>query len=537
MGAVLVLVADNIYNCDDENINGEPCQYSPPVLVDDGTAEDIMIPTILMPKADANSIKQELAKGTIVQVEFTFSIPNTQNVVEYELWTTPWETTSSDFIESFAVVATALGSQARFTPHLKITNGTNAYCVGEDGENLCSNLCVNGGRYCADPHGEINGATIVVESLRSLCVWKLYGERNGIGAEWWGYTHYIQSFCWAPSNFGNPICVQGAFDQVGINTTAVNLCMEESGGTTEPTKNYLLDSELAADDDFNCIVDGVAVPSAFVNDEPLAGALSGHNILSAICAGFPQEMPLPTICEQCMHCQSDLVDCAQNGSCQDTNSPIDSLFLQPAMELPNPVQPITEPLLNPLEQPTTESEQGTVISTTENVPPIAESALSGSPIHASPTLTSQNQTFAPDTIDATEPKIADQLGESSSALTETYHNQTTAPNAVVGALDQTTISVSAHHNPVHDGTAETEAVGQVEESPSEDYPSFTGNVTSQNGSAAAPPIASSDFNGSGVLAAVAGIAGVVGIIWCWYCRSRPHEAPVGLHGMRRMEVV
>ena len=64
-----------------------------------------------------------------------------------------------------------------------------------DGENQCfSNLCTNNGRYCAlDPDNDlddgISGADVIKENCPyDVSVWKVYGEDDGVGAQWWDYV-------------------------------------------------------------------------------------------------------------------------------------------------------------------------------------------------------------------------------------------------------------------------------------------------------------------------------------------------------------
>merc|ERR1719246_79241 len=130
-------------------------------------------------KQDSDVLIANLKENEILQVEMAWSLPAPD---EHD----------KDFITSFKAAAVALGKRAYFTPHQYLYDGVQTNCVDDKGGNQCYNLCTNSGRYCAtDPDGDlkrgISGADVVVESLRRLCIWKEYGEEDGIGVQWWDY--------------------------------------------------------------------------------------------------------------------------------------------------------------------------------------------------------------------------------------------------------------------------------------------------------------------------------------------------------------
>ena len=155
-------------------------------MADDGSGNDISIPSFLMFKQDADLVKAEMMANHAVRIEMSWSLPSPDDRVEYELWTTPTDIISRDFIRTFKEAAVALGSRAYFTPQMYIYDGIRSGCQGFDGENECYNLCTNNGRYCAtDPDNDldngISGADVVEESLRRMCIWQHYGEDDAPG--------------------------------------------------------------------------------------------------------------------------------------------------------------------------------------------------------------------------------------------------------------------------------------------------------------------------------------------------------------------
>jgi hypothetical protein len=191
-GAAAVLIADSSCLCTDhECINATGvtnCEVAEPIMADDGSGADISIPSFLIFKHDADSIRSTLKDNQQVRIEMKFSVPAPDSRVEYDLWTSPTDVLSKDILKTFQRAAVALGKDAFFTPQEYVMDGVKAGCQGDDGEDICMNLCTNSGRYCSlDPDESLSrgasGADVVAESLRRLCLWDVYGK-DGVGAIW-----------------------------------------------------------------------------------------------------------------------------------------------------------------------------------------------------------------------------------------------------------------------------------------------------------------------------------------------------------------
>merc|ERR1712079_185451 len=101
---------------------------------------------MLMFKQDADRIKVELEKGGLVRAKLEWSVPNPDDHVEYDLWTTVSDKKGIGFMKQWLDAVAALGDRASFTPHYYIYDGLAAMCRDDFGNDLCYTLCTNKGR-------------------------------------------------------------------------------------------------------------------------------------------------------------------------------------------------------------------------------------------------------------------------------------------------------------------------------------------------------------------------------------------------------
>ncbi len=314
-GAAAVVIADNICQCSHEKIctpeaNTE-CEQHEPIMADDGSGYDVTIPSVLMFKQDADPLKESLVHKKVVRLELTWSLPNPDDHVEWDLWTSPTDYVSAEFKHEFKSAIEALGERASFTPHMYIYDGLNAECRDKEGNNQCFNLCTNSGRYCAaDPDNDlefgISGADVVTESMRRLCIWQLYGN-DGVGLEWWDYVKNFIDKCDTSSDFMNEECVKEVMSEMDMDYDMVEQCIYNHGGLKDDGINDVLDQQLN-DKDSNGIV---VMPVAYINGVAVRGALEYATIFKAICAGYASGKE-PSICTKCANCK-DEKECVENG--------------------------------------------------------------------------------------------------------------------------------------------------------------------------------------------------------------------------------
>lgn len=324
VGAAAVIVADNTCLCDAE---GEaetqchsdpnaplPCQARSPIMADDGSGADITIPSFLMHKQDADKVKAEVMANHVVQIEMAWATPAPDDRVEYDLWSLPNNAISKNFVTTFRSAAKALDKHAYFTPHQFFYDGLMFNCQGKSGENACHTLCTNNGRYCAtDPDDDldsgISGADVVTEILRRICIYKHYGEEDGIAENYWKYMEKFSDRCEDPDFFKNEDCLNDVYKHAEIDGGVIEQCMKDSGGLEGDVSNSFLDKELQAKKDSGVVV----IPAVYVNNAVMRGALTSANVFRAICSGF-LEGTEPDICKACVaSADQDIIKCTEDG--------------------------------------------------------------------------------------------------------------------------------------------------------------------------------------------------------------------------------
>ena len=275
------------------------CESAEPIMADDGSGSDISIPSMLLFRSDSEKIKMRLKENETIVIQMSWNLPSPDDRVEYDLWSVPSDVTSNQFLSKWKSFAIALGTHAYFTPHYYIYDGIKSGCVGSNGENICYSLCTNNGRYCStDPdndldHG-ISGADVVTESLRRMCIWKKYGEPDGIGNQFWDYITFFERECNNPDFFSSSTCIRRALSIASMNERAIDQCMHDSGGLEGGSNNFLFDASIQAQNQQGVVI----LPTMYVNKYQVMGALKIANTFEAICSGYAGGSS-PDVCKKC----------------------------------------------------------------------------------------------------------------------------------------------------------------------------------------------------------------------------------------------
>ena len=319
LGASAVVIADNQCVCDDVTCTsehpGETCQSTFPVISGDGSENDISIPSFLLNRHDASVLIEELRGNHPMQMQLSWGWKSKKRV-EYSIWSGPHESHGAELVQNLKHIAVALGSDAVFTPHMNVHSGKRYRCYRS--MLACQNMCSIGARYCESsfvlPFKEkeiiIDATKTLEESLRRLCIWKHYGEADGVGVPWWNYIEIFNTNCRNHfRTFSDYGCIGDAFKHAQIDTDTIEDCMTEYGSIIESDRaNPLFDAELKAKETYGV----VSVPSVLINGVLMKGPLNTRTIFYALCDAFPYDAHYPDVCQRCRW-SDGLEACIGNG--------------------------------------------------------------------------------------------------------------------------------------------------------------------------------------------------------------------------------
>ena len=130
-GMKMTVIADNKEE-DTENL----------IMADDGSGHSINIPSFIIPKKDADKIKEALTK-TSIYIKAECEMVHPDNRVEYELWYSTILDLNPMLLDSMNKYQNLLSSNALFTP--RILSYSCDYCS----DSVKEENCLVNGKYCA----------------------------------------------------------------------------------------------------------------------------------------------------------------------------------------------------------------------------------------------------------------------------------------------------------------------------------------------------------------------------------------------------
>eukprot|EP00457_Paulinella_chromatophora_P002143 gb/GEZN01002147.1/.p1 GENE.gb/GEZN01002147.1/~~gb/GEZN01002147.1/.p1 ORF type:complete len:777 (+),score=18.07 gb/GEZN01002147.1/:24-2354(+) len=311
-----------------------------PFMADDGTGNDIVIPSMLISMKSGQAIKDALL-NTTVSLRMSWNIPvSSDGVVQWKMWTSPSDPQTKNFKQTFTQVVASLGSRANFTANFEIVDGASNGCVSDPTH--CGNTCTNKGRYCSpdpdtDPDTGLSGADVVGEALRQICILE-EARRQADITLWWEYAGMQNDYC---GNDYSPTCTEEILTELrgptiaGKVMMAINECIRLSGGLDSGVNTKLAQqvAQRATDGIFwisTIIVNNQQYRGGFTCEEPVDVTVCG--VLEYICSAYSAEnrpcacesspgCPLCKMRDECAHCGGDgRVDVC--GNCLSPSSPL-----------------------------------------------------------------------------------------------------------------------------------------------------------------------------------------------------------------------
>lgn len=276
IGAQALIIVDNMEEEDVTKI----------VMVDDGTGQNIYIPTFMINKKEGDLIKKFIDDNprSHVRMQLTFEVFNPDNRVEYEFWMLPEDKNLQAFLSVYSKHAKKLSKHTLFSPHFG-----NWYSVERQMEGFKTphKDCLGAGRYCAydpDSNGPRTGADIVYEELRQICINSQYQVNEKFKDVWWDYVAQLYKKC----DFYDESCKKKILKDLGVDYKNIEDCIQGSvkdNGDVYMVENMLLDTERKFLKERGVFF----YPSIIVNGIAYRGDLEPDEVLKMVCAGFNKQ--------------------------------------------------------------------------------------------------------------------------------------------------------------------------------------------------------------------------------------------------------
>jgi hypothetical protein len=335
IGAAAILISETACRCSHHicmdahrnDKNNQNClSDDQDILVNDGSAGDVTIPSVLLYRMRGDEIRDTLRKNQPVWMEITWGLKENYDstkpsVIHYNLWTTPYDPLLDlDTYRNIRTIANALDPHgAQFQPRYSIVSGDRFDCTKQlDTNGPCDHLCTNQGRYCALHRYDLSGNAIVTETLRRLCIWQDYGTKDT--THFWDYILHHMEHCTTPQQFSDPTCIQMSLEAAKVDSARIQQCMVDSGGLDGDESNHLLETQLSLQAHAGIL----QLPALVVDNRTLDEPTSFH-LWEGLCRRFWSRnlSTTPDVCFRCGNCPN-VLGCLQQGHCVDFAPPAPS---------------------------------------------------------------------------------------------------------------------------------------------------------------------------------------------------------------------
>ncbi|CAG9319981.1 unnamed protein product [Blepharisma stoltei] len=263
------------------------------IMIDNGSAGNIFIPTFLISKSDGELLLKYINNNVYarhVAISLTFTMPHNGNKISYGLYMSSENAVFYDFLKDFASLGSEIAkTEAAFQPHY--VTKTCIPCSSNNFKQEEAN-CLSGGRYCIDPPTETSsGRDYVYENLREICIYRQTDSKDNY-ALWFNYIKHFHEFC---SGGIVETCVNSAMTKANVNVKKVNQCIEESFSG----KNHLIDDNQLLKDakDFWGNIAVSYYPALVINNQTYRGDWEVDPVRRGLCAGYSYGQD-PSFCKE-----------------------------------------------------------------------------------------------------------------------------------------------------------------------------------------------------------------------------------------------
>ena len=273
IGANMVI----IINDNDEEIHNL-------IIADDGTGNDIYIPSAIISKKDGDKIYNFLKKNdNKVYVIIDFLL-NQNKQIELETFFSSSEIKAYQLLIGLSEYFSEFNNQIIYKPRY-VTHKSPNY--DKNNRNKISN-CVSGGLYCYFPKKSTivqDGELIILENLIQKCVYKESFIRKDIYI-YFKYMEYFYNNC---ININKPDfsekCSNNTLKYIGLNESNIYKCIANSFGVSKYSNSILQNDNniLKNDYDIQSHYYINSFPAVIINKSPIEGIIKLDTIIENIC--------------------------------------------------------------------------------------------------------------------------------------------------------------------------------------------------------------------------------------------------------------
>lgn len=271
-GAKMAIVVDEI--------NSENVKFI--TMVNDGTGNGLIIPSILINKDPGNNLIDFISKNDAnvtnsIKMIMTFDLNNESNNVKYDILFSSYQDRALDFISDFKEFQLKLGESAKMTPRY-----FSWPCFTWDAD-IIKKDCYGNGKYCAMDYTdlEMSGKTILLSNIYQKWIYKVSLDTKKNDSDWWNYMYKAHSSCY--KDFTED-CTKMIHNKLGLDWNK----------TSEWVKNSFVNKDTADEDniilgeDYEYWNEGgyVYTPAVMINDLKYNGDLVASYVFEAIWASF-----------------------------------------------------------------------------------------------------------------------------------------------------------------------------------------------------------------------------------------------------------
>ncbi len=254
------------------------------IIADDGTGNDIYIPSAMINKKDGDKIYnflQENNNKVYVIIDFLL---NQNKKIELETFFSSSEKKAYQLLINLSQYFPDFKNQIIYKPRY-VSHKSPKYT--KNNKNKITN-CVSGGLYCYFPKKSTivqDGEKIILENLRQKCIYKESFDKNDINI-YFKYMEYFYNNC---INIDKPDfsekCSNNTLKNIGLKENNIYKCIAQSFGVSYYSNSILQNdnSILKNDYDIQSYYYINSFPAVIINKTPIEGIIKENKIIEIMC--------------------------------------------------------------------------------------------------------------------------------------------------------------------------------------------------------------------------------------------------------------